>query len=152
MGLLLSPGTESCCSFLNLAPKSTLRLLNGIHKHFPTYPKLTAAYEVMERALGDLPNMEKQRAQCKAFIENLKQKAAEVEAAKQAAQAILKPKNKPMLGKSALRPNKDNTPQEAQTQPLRKSEQQKLRAQQLAEKNAKGEAEGKDLPPIEFKL
>ncbi|BFM13493.1 hypothetical protein R50072_36460 [Simiduia litorea] len=132
-------------------PKSALRMLNGIHKHFPSYAKLPAAYEVMERALGDIPNMDKQRAQCKLLIQSLKQKSADAEAAKQAAQAILKPKSKPMLGKSALRPSKEITAESPQSQPLRKSEQQKLRAQQLAEKNAKGDLEGKDLPPIEFK-
>ena len=133
-------------------PKSALRLLNGIHKHFPNYNKLPAAYTVMERALADIPNMEKQRAQCKLLIDSLRRKEDAAAAAKQAAQAALKPQGKQVLGKSALRKDSSSAPSDTPTQPLRKSEQQKLRAQQLAEKNAQGDSEKKDLPPIEFKF
>lgn len=56
-------------------PRTALKLLNGLHKQFPNYPRLVTAYEVMLSALEALPGLEKQRLQCEKFVAALKAKA-----------------------------------------------------------------------------
>ncbi|WP_439133789.1 hypothetical protein [Pseudomaricurvus sp.] len=56
-------------------PKAAVGLLNGIHKKFPRYFHLVAAYELMALALKDIPSMEAQVAKCQKLIEVLKSRA-----------------------------------------------------------------------------
>ncbi|UTA47801.1 B-box zinc finger protein [Simiduia sp. 21SJ11W-1] len=86
---------EQCYS--NGDARSTLKLLNGLHKQAPDYPRLVAAYELMCEALADMPNMGKQLAQCQQLVANIKRRAeqkaearaAEVAARTEAAKAEL---------------------------------------------------------------
>lgn len=55
--------------------RSTVQLINGMHKQHEGYDKLVEAYQLMHTALQDLPNMEKQAQQCAKLIELLKSTA-----------------------------------------------------------------------------
>lgn len=54
--------------------KTTVQLINGMHKQFPEFEKLVAAYTLMVSALHDIPNMESQAVKCQAMVSQLKQK------------------------------------------------------------------------------
>jgi hypothetical protein len=103
-------------------PRSALRLLNGLHKHAPDYPRLVAAYELMCEALADLPGMDAQRAQCEKLVAQLKHKAAQ---------------RKPLNASEKARQARATAP----------AEQTKSSHADGAEAATNGE-----LPPIEFKL
>jgi len=55
--------------------RSTVQLINGMHKQHASFDKLLDAYQLMHSALEDMPNMEKQAQQCAKLIEQLKKTA-----------------------------------------------------------------------------
>jgi tetratricopeptide (TPR) repeat protein len=61
--------------------KTAVKVLNHLHKDFPDYTQLPAAYELMAECLEELPNMQKKARQYHQFAgklgEQLKQKQAE---------------------------------------------------------------------------
>jgi len=56
---------------------AAVQLVNGMHKLFPDYEKLVAAYQLMKLSLDDLPNMSAQAEKCQGLIEQLKKKYPE---------------------------------------------------------------------------
>jgi len=66
-------------------PKSTVRLINGLHKQFPDYPKLADAFELMAAALEDIPHQQAQAQQCKALAQRLAERQEQLERTKAAA-------------------------------------------------------------------
>lgn len=52
-----------------------VKLLNGLNRAFPNYPKLPQAFELMAEALADLPNMDAQAAKCRALAKKLQEQA-----------------------------------------------------------------------------
>lgn len=63
-------------------PVTAVKLINGMHKKYPNYPKLVEAFQCMAKALDDMPSKAKQAEQCKQFVKKLS------EAAKPAPNAI----------------------------------------------------------------
>jgi len=54
---------------------SVVQLINGMHRQFPDYDQLIAAYRLMKLALDDLPKMAGQAEKCQSLIESLQRKA-----------------------------------------------------------------------------
>ncbi len=52
--------------------KSAVRLLNGLHKEFPTFDRLVEAGCLLKKALEALPNMNQQAEKCQVLIDQLK--------------------------------------------------------------------------------
>lgn len=102
-------------------PRSTVRLINGMHKPYPDYPELAEAYELMADALEDLPNHHQQAVKCRQFAQRLAQLQAK--RTKERAAAAPQPRRHPVR----IPPADPATPAEP-TQPSDKG----------------------DLPPIEF--
>ena len=50
---------------------ATIKILNGLHKDFPTYHYLPGAYELLASCLDNLPNMAKKARQVRAFSQQL---------------------------------------------------------------------------------
>lgn len=149
-------------------PKSTLKLLNGLHKQAPDYPRLVPAYELMCEALADLPKMSTQLAQCKKLVAQLKRRAAllaDQRAAKQAAAASDTQKNRRVGGPKGAG---QQPAAEAAQDPSSLTHEQRVLGSQPArtpsgitsnEPAATDSADASntpsdsgDLPPIEFKL
>jgi hypothetical protein len=55
-------------------PKSAVKLINGIHKEFPDSNLLSSAYELMAKALEDIPNAEAKAEQCRKLASHFKSK------------------------------------------------------------------------------
>lgn len=106
-------------------PRSALKLLNGLHKQAPDYPRLVPAYELMCEALADLPGMDAQVAQCQKLVQQLSRRAAERKTHKPARQT-------PTGSRAAA------APESVQPAP--------------ASTTSDSKSTGGDLPPIEFKL
>jgi tetratricopeptide (TPR) repeat protein len=54
--------------------KTAVRILNHLHKEFPDYAQLPAAYELMAKCLAELPNMQKQAQQYRQFASKLRKR------------------------------------------------------------------------------
>jgi hypothetical protein len=57
---------------------AAIKLINGIHKHFPEYSELVPAYELLLDCLEQVPNMRSNMGQCKKLIAHLKTIAPEI--------------------------------------------------------------------------
>jgi len=57
--------------------KAAVKVLNHLHKEFPEYRQLPAAYELMAECLGELPDMQKQADQYRQFARKLGKKLEE---------------------------------------------------------------------------
>ncbi|MEJ2044698.1 MAG: hypothetical protein P8X74_06390 [Reinekea sp.] len=53
-------------------PKTTVQLINGLHKQFPAFEQLVSAYSLMSQALAEMPGMAAQTAKCRQLIATLK--------------------------------------------------------------------------------
>lgn len=103
--------------------KTTLSLLNGLHKKHPDFPYLLSAYRLMLEALEALPAPEAQITQCRKLVSSLEQRAAQ----------------RQKTAKSSFEANtrgNDDTPKPARNEP----------------DSEPSEAPEDDLPMIEFKL
>lgn len=58
-------------------PASAIKLLKNLHKEFPDYPGMVAAYELMEEAFNDLPNMQTQAEKCRLLVEHFRARIPE---------------------------------------------------------------------------
>ena len=65
-------------------PKSTINLVNGMHKIYPDFSELVDAYELMAEALEDLPNMKTQADKCRKLALKIKRARPEREKPKPA--------------------------------------------------------------------
>lgn len=66
---------QSC--FHSGKEKLTVKLLNGLHRDEPEFADLIPAYELMAKALDNLPNREKHAEKCRQLITSLKSKTAD---------------------------------------------------------------------------
>lgn len=57
--------------------KRTVKLLNGMHKLYPSFTGLIEAYELLAEALDDLPGMQTQALKCREWIVQFSHKAVE---------------------------------------------------------------------------
>lgn len=57
--------------------RSAARLLNGLHKDSPDYPRLVEAYELLAEALDDIPHQQQSAAKCRALVEQLRKRRAQ---------------------------------------------------------------------------
>lgn len=58
-------------------PTSAIKLLKNLHKEFPDYSGMVAAYEVMADAFDDLPNMKTQAEKCRALVKHFRARMPE---------------------------------------------------------------------------
>lgn len=56
--------------------RSTVKLLNGLHKQHPAYCHLGSAYQLMAKALDEIPGMENQAQKARLLAQQLAQKTA----------------------------------------------------------------------------
>src|SRR5690606_23838428 len=61
-------------------PKLAVRLLTGLHKEFPDYRDLISAYQLLAKAMDELPGMEATAEKCRQFTEQLKRLAEQTAA------------------------------------------------------------------------
>lgn len=75
---------------------AAVRLINGMHKQFPTFDNLIPAYKLMKDALSALPKMESQVEKCARLIQALeKQAPTKSEQAKPAEKAVFNIEEEP---------------------------------------------------------
>ncbi|PUA26560.1 MAG: hypothetical protein B0W54_22695 [Cellvibrio sp. 79] len=75
--------------------KPAVKMLNGMHKLYPDYADLPAAYTLLAECLGDLPNMQAQADKCRQMAMQLTRRAeakkVELELQRQARQTTVAP-------------------------------------------------------------
>ena len=64
-------------------PASAIKLLKNLHKEFPDYPEMVAAYELMAEAFDDLPNMKTRAEKCRVLVEHFRENMPEQQPANQ---------------------------------------------------------------------
>jgi tetratricopeptide (TPR) repeat protein len=89
-------------------PKLAVKLLTGLHKEFPEYRDLTAAYHLLAKAMDELPGMEATAAKCRQFTEQLQQRAEQTDA--QASPQQAHPAAQPVAATSPQSPRKPVPP------------------------------------------
>ncbi len=121
--------------------KSTIKLINGLHKQFPRFEHLGDAYELMAEALDDLPNMGEKAEQCRKLVKKLPKR-----------QKVVSTEKEPKAKGAAAFSSENLTGQTIADQALTAKSQEAIEPSSIKQPNIKNtddDDEG-DLPPIEF--
>lgn len=130
-------------SYNNGDPIYSVKLLTNLHKNYPDYPELAPAYQLLARAMDDIPGMEVTAEKCRQFVEQMKlqikqikQKALQAQVEQAASHAVTEAEEPSVPMSNAASPL-SLVPIAIDTHP--------------AQDNKKNQGDSKNLPPIEFR-